>query len=40
MIEIGASRAICLDCEAIIKANGIEAKTEFSGKVSKKRRNL
>ena len=38
LIEIGASRPICLDCEEKIKANGIETQTAFSGKVSKNRR--
>jgi len=38
--EIGASRPICLDCEIKIKEKGIEAKTEFSGKQSKKRKDL
>jgi hypothetical protein len=37
LTEIGASRAICLDCEDLLKENGVEAKTEFSGKKSKKR---
>ncbi|PID89699.1 MAG: hypothetical protein CSB01_00635 [Bacteroidia bacterium] len=36
--EIGASRPICLDCEKLLKAKNIKAKTEFSGKKSKKRR--
>lgn len=38
LLEIGASRPICLDCEDKIKAFGIETQTEFSGKVSKNRR--
>lgn len=38
LLEIGASRPICLDCEEMIKAKGIETLTEFSGKVSKNRR--
>lgn len=37
--EIGASRPICLDCENKIKEKGIDAKTEFSGKKSRKRKN-
>lgn len=36
--EIGASRPICLDCENKIKEEEIEAKTEFSGKQSRKRK--
>ena len=38
LTEIGASRPICLDCEAKIVEQGIETQTEFSGKVSKNRR--
>lgn len=37
LLEIGASRPICLDCEEKIKAGGIETQTEFSGKKSKNR---
>lgn len=37
LIEIGASRPICLDCEELLKEKGIEAKTNFSGKKSKNR---
>lgn len=37
IVNIGASRPICLDCEEKIKALGIETETEFSGKKSKKR---
>ncbi len=40
LLEIGASRPICLDCETKIAARGIETQTEFSGKVSKNRRGL
>jgi hypothetical protein len=40
LIEIGASRPICLDCEEKIRLGGIETQTEFSGKPSKKRRSL
>jgi len=40
LVEIGASRPICLDCEEKIKAKGIDARTEFSGKTSKNRRSL
>jgi len=36
--EIGASRPICLDCEIKIKEKGIETKTKFSGKKSRKRK--
>ncbi len=36
--EIGASRPICADCEELLKEKNIEAKTEFSGKKSKKRK--
>lgn len=39
VLEIGASRPICLDCEIIIKSKEIEAKTPFSGKKSKNRKN-
>ncbi len=35
--EIGVSRPICLECEELIKQEGIETKTEFSGKKSKNR---
>ena len=38
LVEIGASRPICLDCENRLKAKGIEAKTDFSGKPSKNRK--
>jgi len=38
LTEIGASRPICLDCEELLKLNDITAKTEFSGKKSKKRK--
>lgn len=37
IVNIGASRAICLDCEEKIKALEIETNTEFSGKKSKNR---
>jgi hypothetical protein len=39
LIEIGASRPICLDCEEKIKTKGIKTRTEYSGKVSQNRRN-
>lgn len=35
--EIGVSRPICLDCENLIKEEGILAKTIFKGKKSKNR---
>lgn len=35
--EIGTSRPICLDCENLIKQEGIVPKTELKGKKSKKR---
>jgi len=38
LVEIGASRPICLDCENLLKDKDIEAKTEFSGKRSKNRK--
>ena len=37
LTEIGASRAVCLDCEELLKEKGIDIKTELSGKKSKKR---
>ena len=37
--EVGASRPICLDCEELLKTQNIEARTEFNGKKSRKRRN-
>jgi hypothetical protein len=40
LIEIGASRPICLDCETILNEKEIKTQTAFSGKVSKNRRNL
>lgn len=40
LLDLGASRPICLDCEEKIKSAHIETQTEFSGKVSKNRRNL
>jgi len=36
-IEIGTSRPICLDCEELIKQEGIIPKTELKGKKSKNR---
>ena len=38
VVEIGASRPICSDCEELIKGRNIETKTPFSGKKSIKRR--
>ncbi len=38
LIEIGASRPICLDCENLLLEKNIEAFTDFSGKPSKNRR--
>ncbi len=35
--QIAASRDICIECQELIDENGIEAKTPFSGKKSKKR---
>ncbi len=35
--EIGSSRPICFDCEALLKKLNISTKTKFSGKKSKKR---
>lgn len=37
IVNIGASRPICLDCEEKIKTLAIETNTEFSGKKSKNR---
>lgn len=37
-IEIGASRPICEDCQELIQEKNIKAKTELSGKKSKKSR--
>jgi hypothetical protein len=39
LTEIGASRPICSDCEELLKAKEIEAKTEFSGKNQKTENN-
>ncbi|TAE04132.1 MAG: hypothetical protein EAZ97_00490 [Bacteroidetes bacterium] len=36
-LEIGASRPICLDCEDLIKQEGIIPQTELKGKKSKNR---
>ena len=36
--DIGASRPVCADCEAVIKAKGIRSWSPFSGKKSKKRK--
>ena len=38
ILEIGASRPICLDCEELINELGLETTTGFSGKKSKNRR--
>lgn len=35
--EIGASRPICLDCEELLREQGITTQTTFSGKKSKNR---
>lgn len=37
IIEIGASRPICLDCEELLKQMGIHTQTGFPGKKSKNR---
>ena len=37
IVNIGASRPICLDCEEKISSLGIETETAFSGKKSKNR---
>lgn len=37
IVEIGASRPICLDCEEMLKELGIHTQTGFSGKKSKNR---
>lgn len=37
IIEIGASRLICLDCEELLNELGINTQTGFSGRKSKNR---